>query len=130
MSRPSTEKACLLGIEALAGLRPEDKLRIVEKLMRTAHVVAKVGDGIDDAPALGAAEVASLSDLTRRTMANIWQTTAASLVLNAMFLATTKLGVTGLLPATLADTGATALVTTNALRLLNVARAAISRSAT
>ncbi|WP_281168474.1 hypothetical protein [Pleomorphomonas oryzae] len=35
-----------------------------------------------------------------------------------MFLITTILGITGLLPAILADTGATVLVTMNAQRLL------------
>ena len=38
--------------------------------------------------------------------------------LKAVFLVTTVLGVTGLLPAILADTGATVLVTANAMRLL------------
>ncbi len=38
--------------------------------------------------------------------------------LKAVFLVTTIAGVTGLWPAILADTGATVLVTLNALRLL------------
>ena len=38
--------------------------------------------------------------------------------LKALFLATTLAGITGLWPAILADTGATVLVTLNALRLL------------
>jgi Zn2+/Cd2+-exporting ATPase len=40
--------------------------------------------------------------------------------LKAVFLVTTILGVTGLWPAILADTGATVLATMNALRLLGV----------
>ena len=43
---------------------------------------------------------------------------AIALGLKAVFLVTTVAGVTGLWPAILADTGATVLVTLNALRLL------------
>ena len=39
-------------------------------------------------------------------------------IIFAVFLVTTLIGVTGLWPAVLADTGATVLVTANALRLL------------
>jgi Cd2+/Zn2+-exporting ATPase len=38
--------------------------------------------------------------------------------MKAVFLVTTVVGITGLWPAVLADTGATVLVTLNALRLL------------
>ena len=51
-------------------------------------------------------------------MANIRQNIAIALGLKAVFLVTTVLGVTGLWIAILADTGATVLVTLNALRLL------------
>ena len=44
--------------------------------------------------------------------------TSPSLGLKAVFLVTTILGITGLWPAILADTGATVLVTANAMRLL------------
>ena len=60
--------------------------------------------------------------LTRRTMANIRQNIAIALGLKAVFLVTTVIGVTGLWPAVLADTGATVLVTANALRLLRQPR--------
>lgn len=51
-------------------------------------------------------------------MANIRQNVAVALGLKAVFVVTTVAGVTGLWPAVLAETGATVLVTMNALRLV------------
>ncbi len=48
-----------LGIEVRAELMPEDKLRIVKELQQQGRIVAKVGDGINDAPALAAANIAA-----------------------------------------------------------------------
>ncbi|MCP1365775.1 heavy metal translocating P-type ATPase, partial [Halomonas sp. BBD48] len=56
--------------------------------------------------------------LARATMANIRQNIAIALGLKGIFLVTTVFGITGLWLAILADTGATVLVTLNALRLL------------
>ena len=51
-------------------------------------------------------------------MGNIRQNVTLALGLKAVFLVTSILGITGLWIAILADTGATVLVTLNALRLL------------
>ncbi len=56
--RSAAAVAARLGIEAVeAEVLPEDKARIVQRLKAGGRVVAMAGDGINDAPALAAADV-------------------------------------------------------------------------
>lgn len=57
-------------------------------------------------------------------MRNIFQNITIVLGLKVVFLVTTIAGITELWPAILADTGATVLVTMNALRLLRPVKTA------
>lgn len=133
-----------LAIDYRASLLPADKVAAIRELSQQ-QPLAMVGDGINDAPAMKAAtlgiamgsgtdvaleaadaaltrnqltQLAPMIALARRTRRIIRQNIGIALGLKAIFLVTTLLGLTGLWLAVLADSGATALVTANALRLL------------
>jgi Cd2+/Zn2+-exporting ATPase len=134
----------MIDIDFKASLLPQDKVTYVEQLSMQGNV-AMVGDGINDAPAMKASsigiamgggtdvaletadaaithnrllELAGMIELSRATLTNIRQNIALALGLKGVFLVTSLLGITGLWVAVLADSGATAIVTLNALRLL------------
>jgi Cd2+/Zn2+-exporting ATPase len=127
------------------GLLPDEKHERI-LAMRTDGAVLMVGDGVNDAPAMAAADVgvamgAAASDaaletadvalmsgellklpytlrLARATVRNIKTNLVVSLALKAVFLVTAMTGAATLWMAVLADTGASVIVVANALRLL------------
>lgn len=142
--RSAAAMAGQIDIDYQASLLPQDKVHYVESLSQLRNV-AMVGDGINDAPAMKAAsigiamgggtdvaletadaaithnrltELPAMIELSRATMNNIRQNVVLALGLKSVFLVTSLMGITGLWVAVLADSGATALVTLNALRLL------------
>jgi Cd2+/Zn2+-exporting ATPase len=124
---------------------PQDKVTAVEELRHAHGAIAMVGDGVNDAPALAAADVgivmgamgsdaaletadiALMTDelpkvpytirLSRATVANIRINVALSVGLKVAFVVMAVAGVATLWMAVLADTGASALVVANAVRL-------------
>ncbi|GLQ38775.1 copper-translocating P-type ATPase [Rhizobium albus] len=56
--RTAQAVASKLGIdEVRAGVLPEDKKELIDQLRRNGHKIAMAGDGVNDAPALAAADV-------------------------------------------------------------------------
>jgi Cu2+-exporting ATPase len=135
-----------LGIDKVhASALPHDKVAIVRELQRLGHVVAVVGDGINDSPALALADVsismrhgadvareaadivlmephlwgvARAIELSRRSVGLIRENLVVVGVPNAVAMALAAGGAIGPLGATILSNGSTILAAANSLRPL------------
>ena len=132
--------------EVRAELLPGDKMNAIEELTHQYEVVAMIGDGVNDAPAMArahfaiamgaigsdaaieTADIALMSDdiskvpwligHSKRTMAIIKQNIGVALATKALFVGLTAFGLASMWGAISADVGVSFLVIANALRLL------------
>ncbi|MEQ9145092.1 MAG: cation-translocating P-type ATPase [Parvibaculaceae bacterium] len=148
--RTARAVAAEVGIdEVRAELLPEDKVAAIEELVASHDMVAMIGDGVNDAPAMARAhygvamgavgsdaaiETADIALMTddigkvpwlighsRRTIGIIRQNIGLSLATKALFVGLTAFGMASMWGAIAADVGVSLLVVANALRLLNAA---------
>ncbi|MDD9908529.1 MAG: cation-translocating P-type ATPase [Ahrensia sp.] len=145
--RTARAVAAEVGIdEVRAELLPEDKVTAIEELVESHDMVAMIGDGVNDAPAMARAhyaiamgavgsdaaiETADIALMTddigkvpwlighsRRAIAIIRQNIGISLATKAIFVGLTAFGMASMWGAIAADVGISLLVVANALRLL------------
>lgn len=127
-------------------LLPEDKYKYIEEHKQKDGLIAYVGDGINDAPALTLADIgismgingsgASIESsdivlvddnpnkvnkaisISRFTRKIVWENILFSLIVKVLFLTLGAFGITGMLSAVIADVGVTVIAILNSLRAL------------
>lgn len=128
------------------GCLPEDKVNVLEDMMKDPKASIFVGDGINDAPSLARADigiamgglgsdaaienadvvimddkpskVASVIKLAKKNNIVVWQNILLTLVIKFGAIILGALGLASMWLAIFADTGVTVIVVLNALRLL------------
>ena len=136
-----------VGIERVeAELLPEDKLRMIARLKEEGGIVAMVGDGINDTPALARADISfamgklgsdsaiesadvTLMDddldkivgfvkLSQKTIKVLWQNIIFALGVKLVFVFITLAGFGAMWMAVIADVGTTLIVIANSAKML------------